>query len=163
MTRLEQLATAIKNHEGWIAPGENPKYPEGSKAYRNNNPGNLRFDEYRKTLGADYEALGFSHFPSFEIGWKALLTLLSDSIQGKRKGLPYSKEQTLPQFFGVYSFVGWKDQAKGIRNDNFTYSGAVADELGIDINTKMGWFLEGVEAGETAESKLAKIKEIVNS
>lgn len=157
MTRLEKLATAIKKHEGYF---------EGSKAFVNNNPGNLRFDAYRQSLGADYENLAFAHFPTYEIGWKALLTLLRDSIEGKRKGLPYSKEQTMPEFFGVYSFIGWLDKASGKRMPNMTYSDAVAKDLDININTRMGWFLEDSEPAtelEVAKAKLAKIKDILNS
>lgn len=143
MNRLEMLATAVKNHEGYFKPLQKAWLPLGSKSYRNNNPGNLRFDAYRQSLGADYEALGFAHFPNYETGWKALMTLLYDSITGKRKGLPYNQEQTIPEFFGVYSFIGWADQKRGIRKSNYTYANAILNEIeGITFYTKMKWFLE---------------------
>lgn len=70
---VQLIAEAIQAHEGWILPGRG--YPRGSRSYRNNNPGNLKFIGQRGSVGAD--TAGFAIFPSFELGWNALLSDLN--------------------------------------------------------------------------------------
>lgn len=57
----DPYASTIQTIEGW--------YP-GSKSYRNNNPGNLRFADQPGASGAD--AQGFAQFPDYTTGLSAL-------------------------------------------------------------------------------------------
>lgn len=59
------LADAIQQEEGY--------YP-GSRSYRNNNPGNLRYVGQAGTTGADSE--GFAVFASYQAGYNALVAQL---------------------------------------------------------------------------------------
>lgn len=59
------LADAIQVHEGWF---------EGSRSYRNNNPGNLRYAGQYEASGQD--AQGFAIFPTYDAGRRALIAQL---------------------------------------------------------------------------------------
>ena len=65
---LGHLADAIQEHEGWTAPHQG--LPRGSVAYRNNNPGNLKYVGQRSAIGKDER--GFAIFPSYDSGRGAL-------------------------------------------------------------------------------------------
>ena len=74
---LNGMCLAIKEMEGYFPPS--PKYPEGSKSWRNKNPGNTKFST--KGYLAKYEPVrkdstGFAIFPSYEIGWLYLKNLV---------------------------------------------------------------------------------------
>jgi hypothetical protein len=57
--------------------GDQDIYSGGSKAWRNNNPGNLRAGEFSNTHGAIGAANGMAIFPDRETGENALRSLLS--------------------------------------------------------------------------------------
>lgn len=60
--------------------GQKTKYVGGTRAWRNNNPGNLRYYDFAKKHGAIGEAGGFAVFPDFATGENAQRALLlSDS------------------------------------------------------------------------------------
>lgn len=80
-TLIETWAEAIKQFEGW--------HP-GSKAYRNNNPGNIK--------GLDGN---FLVFKTPEEGYAYLVDYLTRACTGKHKA--YSPEMTLIEFFRVYA------------------------------------------------------------
>lgn len=62
------LAEAIKEFEGF-APG--------TRAWRNNNPGNLKFTAWTQQQGAiRADDKGFAVFPDFQTGFRALVALL---------------------------------------------------------------------------------------
>jgi hypothetical protein len=60
-TVSDPYASTIQTIEGW--------YP-GSKSYRNNNPGNLKFADQPGATGADPQ--GFAIFPDYKTGFNAL-------------------------------------------------------------------------------------------
>lgn len=65
MLKLERLTLAMAEHEGWLIPNEQ-NCPNGSIAYRNNNPGNLRKSPFSVgTIG------GFALFKTEADGWAA--------------------------------------------------------------------------------------------
>jgi len=77
MFKLERLAYGIAEVEGFYS-SFNPKYPGGSRAYRNHNPGNLRSSPFQVgTLDA------FAVFKSDEIGFFALKWDLLNKALGK--------------------------------------------------------------------------------
>src|SRR4029079_17524757 len=47
---LTKFCLAIQEHEGWLVPGKD--YPKGSRSYRNNNPGNIKYGDFAKSCGA---------------------------------------------------------------------------------------------------------------
>ena len=86
---LEAVADAIMHVEGWYA---------GSRSYRNRNPGNLRASHH--AIGKDKG--GFAIFPSFAMGYAALVTDLRNKFTGNtitRLG----PQSTLLQLFEVYA------------------------------------------------------------
>jgi hypothetical protein len=89
MGDIATLANAIQQVEGYIPP--NVQYPNGSLAYQNNNPGNLR---YAGQVGATQGAGGFAYFPSYDAGYQALENQIT--IQA-------NQGQTLSQFINQYA------------------------------------------------------------
>ena len=65
-------------------------YKVGSRANRNNNPGNLNFAPWQAALGAVLETIPagiqetarFAHFPMPAVGWVAMRTLLQNDYLG---------------------------------------------------------------------------------
>lgn len=117
--RLYQLGEAIKKHEGWYV---------GSRSYRNNNPGNLRWSKYQ--IGRD--SGGYAIFKDYEQGWEALMFQLEIAKDG-RSGV-YSPEMTLREFFAVYA-------PSGDNNNPEAYAQAVADQLKVDITYQIKDFV----------------------
>jgi hypothetical protein len=118
---IEQWANAITEFEGW--------YP-GSRSFRNNNPGNLR---YIRQNGAHNDGGGYAKFNSYEQGWNALMTMLANAAAGKSK--VYQPSMTLVHFFQVYA-----PSADG--NHPIEYAKFVAKRLDVDpFRTKIGTFL----------------------
>ena len=109
------LAEAIKTFEGF--------YP-GTRAYRNNNPGNLKYTSWTREQGAIREDdKGFSVFADYETGWRALLNLLLLRVR-------QHPEWSILDLFNSY--------APPTENDTNAYAQFVAKHVGGDINTKLG-------------------------
>jgi hypothetical protein len=87
---VRQMAEAIKDFEGWYA---------GSRSYRNNNPGNLKFAGQAGATGADES--GHAIFQNYEMGWSALLRQLRIAFLGVSR--VYSPSDTLYDFFNKYA------------------------------------------------------------
>lgn len=123
-TLLIKWAEAIKRHEGWFV---------GSRSYRNNNPGNFRFTDYLKSLGAvGADANNYSIFKTFDAGWGALLQFLRDAqanelrayrlhAQAKGREIP-----TLRDFFEVYA-------PSADSNNPLHYAEVVAEYIGEGV------------------------------
>ena len=89
---LDALAQAIYAYEG---------NKPGDRAFRNNNPGNLRTTTLIEAQDGDHYRI----FPTFRSGYQALLDDLTAKITGKNDhGL--SQESTLVAFFQVYAPAG---------------------------------------------------------
>lgn len=114
---LERWAEAIKVFEGWFGPGT-PGYANGSKSYRNNNPGNLRWSPYE-----DYSIGGFSHFVDYKTGFKGLIHQLEISVDNRSS--VYNADMTLNQFFSIYA-------PSSDNNYPLTYASSVAQQLGVE-------------------------------
>ncbi len=109
---IGQLASAIAGVEGWFNPG--------SRAHRNDNPGNLTasFLDRRK------DDAGFVVFERREEGIAALLHQVAKDVA---RGL------TLRQFLTKY--------APPSENDTERYIRAVADETGVDPDAPLWSYL----------------------
>ena len=117
MTRIEKFAEAIKIHEGWFV---------GSRSYRNNNPGNLKFvgqaHAKKETAGS------FCVFDSYEHGWKALINMITNAVNGK--STIYKPEMTVLQFFQKYA-------PSADSNNPEAYAAFVANRVGFSINSEL--------------------------
>lgn len=111
---LEQFCEAIKKHEGW--------YP-GSRSYRQQNPGNLRWSKYM--IGQDG---GFAMFPDYATGWKALVFQVEIAAQGKSK--VYRPDMTFYDFFAVYAPASDNNAPR-------QYAEQVAKHVGVSPFTKI--------------------------
>ena len=110
MTRLVSWAMAIMEFEG---------YHQGSRSYKNNNPGNLKWPDMKNT-----DELGHSIFPTFRDGWDALIRQLEMAVNGQSK--VYNPEMTLREFHQHYS-----------EKNQTAYAEFVAARLGITSGTKI--------------------------
>lgn len=111
---LERWAEAIKEFEGWFP---------GSRSYRQNNPGNLRWSPF-ETNNID----NFSVFPSYQAGFDALIYQLRLAVEDRSK--VYNSEMTLYEFYQKY--------APSEDNNHPThYAAFVAKKLGVDTRTKL--------------------------
>lgn len=100
---LIRWAEATKQHEGWSV---------GSRSYRNNNPGNFRMAPFIKSLGAiDEDESGYAIFPTYAIGWEALLEFLRTARANQLRAYrAYAQKMQraggiplLKDFYAVYS------------------------------------------------------------
>lgn len=100
--------------------GSSVIFLKGDRAWRNNNPGNIAYGNGKlaKELGAIGKAGGFAVFPSYEIGRKAMFTVLKKTD---------FQERTLAKTIEVWAPA--KD-----RNDTETYKKQIQAWTKIDLN-----------------------------
>lgn len=115
--RVLAMAEAIKAYEGWSP---------SSLSARNNNPGNLR------RWGNTPIKNGYACFPTYDAGWRALCTLITNAASGKSR--IYHPHDSLQQFFSRYAPAS---------DDNYPleYARFVAKRLGVSPNIPIGWLL----------------------
>ena len=122
------LAAAIQQVEGWYPPGSvvgGVSYPQGSLAYRNNNPGNIRPGSL--AVGATGSSGGYAVFPDYQTGYSALVNLIQS---------PSYWNLTLTQFFQKYA-------PAADNNNPAAYASSVAASLGVDPNTPLSILASG--------------------
>lgn len=118
-SKLEVFAKAIQEHEGWF---------NGSRSYRNNNPGNLKFTTYTKSLGAiGKDNLNFCKFADYKSGFSALCRFVQDASNNQLKSY---HDCTIKTFF--LSYAPSYDM-----NDPLAYAMAVAEKVGVKIDTRL--------------------------
>ena len=119
LENLEKFAQAIKTHEGWFT---------SSRSFRNSNPGNLRYTELTKQLGATgKDAQNFCIFPSVAIGTEALKNFIKLAAENKLKAY---KQCNVLTFFETY--------APSSDNNNYlAYARVVAKAVGVPISARL--------------------------
>lgn len=116
MESLLTIPEAIARQEGFLV--------HGSRAQRNNNPGNLNFAEWLSGFGAVLETPvkdehpRFAYFPSVGAGWSALMELLRREYVG------------LSLADAIRKYAPSSDD-----NDTVTYIDAVSEWTGIAPTT----------------------------
>lgn len=116
---LGKFAKAIEEYEGFYI---------GSRAYRNKNPGNLKYTSYTVFLGAiAKDNDNFCVFSDYAAGFKALCRLIEDAGNNRLKAY---KDCDIRKFFNAYAPVLDK-------NEPDEYAGFVAKKLGVPIETKI--------------------------
>lgn len=118
---LLTLAESIAQFEGYNK--------SGSRANRNNNPGNIEFGTFAKEHGAYKGDPRFAIFPSADSGWKALQTLISSKYSNL----------TLYNMMAKY--------APPSENDTKKYADFLAKKVNATVNT----LVSSIIAGSTIE------------
>lgn len=130
---LDQIAAAIQKVEGYYPPGSvvgGVSYPNGSIAYRNNNPGNLNYVGQAGATGAD--ANGYAIFPDYATGYAALI----NQIQ-----IDANKGMTLQQL--IYSWAPPTGDPRG-NNNTSAYVQTVSNATGIAPNASVSDAIAGL-------------------
>ena len=118
------FAKAIQEHEGYF---------KGSRSFRNNSPANFKLGggltDYMKSLGGtSLDPQGFVIFPTYEIGFKALCTFLTDACKGGLRS--YNPKMSLKSFFEKYA-------PSSDNNDPLRYAKQVAKKIGCSVDTTL--------------------------
>lgn len=107
------------------APIISPTSDNGSRSWRNNNPGNLKYGDFAKEAGAvGQDEKGFAIFPTFEEGQKAREKLLFEDER--------YKDQTVRGAISKY--------APSSENDTEKYIKEALKDTGVDENAKLSSF-----------------------
>lgn len=117
VSKLDLWCEAIKKHEGWYA---------GSRSFRNNNPGNIKYIGQISATGKD--SGNFCIFPSYEVGYNELRKLLIRACSGESS--VYKPEMTLYDFYAKYA-----PDSDG--NNSRKYAEVVATFIGVSPQTKI--------------------------
>jgi|CXWL01.1.fsa_nt_gi hypothetical protein len=131
MSFLRQLALAHQKHEGFFAPGQHPQFPNGTVAFLNNNPGNLRYTVGQRVYYGAVPGLGsFSKFPSYEVGLRALM----DDIRLKITGQAGSVKRYMDKHRKDYLDLAFLDYISIYapaedRNDPLNYTKSLVSDL----------------------------------
>ncbi|NQW45607.1 MAG: DUF3892 domain-containing protein [Deltaproteobacteria bacterium] len=104
----------IDGKKRWVKKG-------GNRAWRNNNPGNLKTGAHTRIQGSIGSIGGFAVFPSHEAGTQALIWLLKKQVY-----------QNKTVFEMVSSFAPKED-----RNDPVRYRKLIREKTGLNINKKI--------------------------
>lgn len=124
---LDAFAQQIKRVEGYYPPGT-PGYPTGSLAYRNNNPGNIRYvTYYANHFGAVPGDGGYARFPTYAIGYEALKHQIT---------LDANRGLTIRQMMAKYA-----PASDG--NDPAGYAATIARALGVSVDTLVSVAIAG--------------------
>lgn len=123
-------AMGIQQHEGYLPPS--PARPLGSRSWRNNNPGNIKYVRQPGTVGKD--AQGFAVFVSYEAGFAELVAMLLRIGRGQSQNPRYKATMSLRQFFEVYA-------PSEDNNDPLAYAKAVATRIGVPVDTPVSYLV----------------------
>jgi len=132
-TKLEQFASAIQKKEGW---------GPGTRSFRNNNPGNLRYGFQTGATGVDEK--DFTIFSTKEEGFNALIADIKAKATGKTR-TDLTPDSTLYDFAEVYA-----PEKDG--NDPVAYAEEVAAELGVNPNTTLKDYFAFDQAQEVPDA-----------
>lgn len=116
-SKIEAWADATQQHEGWFP---------GSRSYRNNNPGNIKYVGQPSAIGSD--SLGFCIFATYADGRKSLTDMLIRAATPPAEG--YNPEMTLVQFYERYA-------PSSDNNNPLAYAQFVARKIGVTVDTQI--------------------------
>lgn len=130
MVNVKDFAKAIAKMEGY--------YKTGSRAQRNNNPGNIRKFTPAVVNGKKVILEGYEFYETPELGWAALEKLIMKYVTGqlsvyrspkwvKKWETRHDKSPNLREFFEVYAPAADK-------NDPDNYARFVAKETGLHLD-----------------------------
>ena len=113
------ILTAIASYEGF--------YKTGSRAQRNNNPGNINYEPFMAYEGAELETIPegvnerarFAHFATVDSGWSMLRHLL------------------VTRYIGMTIVAAINKYAPSTENNSNAYAECVAHETGLSLETEL--------------------------
>ena len=133
INKIDESNNADKSHRAISATSEGKsnviytysdnsriRYKNGTRAWRNTNPGNIRYSNFAKSMGAIGTAGRFSVFPSEQVGANALAALL---LTDKYKNL--SIKDAISRY------------APPSENDTNRYQNSIQKATGLDINRRI--------------------------
>ena len=132
-TQPQQQVQQTGNFDGWtvgragkgftefVGPDGKVQRRTGTRAWRNNNPGNIEYGKFAKAHGAIGTDGRFAVFPSYQAGRAAKEQLLFNSTGYSGKTLAQAITRYAPHF----------------ENDTNGYIGTVARDTGVDPNTPL--------------------------
>lgn len=123
---LDEFCKAIHEYEGYFQPS--PRYPKGSRSWRNNNPGNIRCTPIKNSRANGTDTLGFCTFQDYETGYMALKVMIANACSGKSK--VYNPEMSILQFFEKYA-------PTTDANQPMKYAAYVASKLKVGTNYQL--------------------------
>jgi len=125
MKYIKAMAGANNSVVYEIDDGRSYLWSGGTRAWRNNNPGNIRGGDFANRRGAIGTAGGFAIFPNYETGFTALIALLCTSTY---------QQLTMEQAINRY--------APPIENNTGAYVTAVEKQIGVSRTTPMSQLSE---------------------
>jgi hypothetical protein len=123
---VRDFALAIQEYEGYYAPGQHAKHPNGTLSWRNRNPGNIRYAGQKRAIGKD--KLNFAIFKSYEDGFATLVEMIVRAVQGK--STVYAPTMSIMDYFKKYA-------PSADNNNPDAYAKFVADKLKVSPTTKI--------------------------
>jgi len=120
-----QVETGFINGKPYVKIGNQMRIG-GTRSWRNNSPGNIKFVGQGSAIGQDKG--GFCIFPSYEVGFQALSNMIKRAASGESK--VYKPNMTFVQFFNVYA-------PSSDKNDPDQYARVVAKACGVAITTEI--------------------------
>lgn len=118
-----------------------PQAGDGSRAWRNNNPGNIKMGPLARSLGAtEADEKGFAKFPSYDAGRKAQEKLLFE-------GANY-KDKTIAE-----AIKTWAPASDG--NDPNGYAQLLAKAAGVSVDTPLA-SLDAEQRGRLLDAQQKK-------
>jgi hypothetical protein len=139
----EALADCIMQFEGWVSIGQSNAIPNGSRSWRNRNPGNLR--PYNPSQARDLDQ--YRVFNSLTDGFAALLADLNHKLM-----IDFAPTDTLLSVMSKYAPVG-------DNNNPTTYTIFIVHRLTlilgrpINITTTIGEFLYGPSKSQSVQTR----------
>lgn len=115
------VAEAGKGYTVLVGPDGKAVRREGSRNWRNNNPGNIEFGPFARSMGAIGTDGRFAVFPTYEMGRKAKQTLLWGSKGYRGKTIAGAIARYAPAF----------------ENPTEAYTRAITRALGVPADTPM--------------------------
>lgn len=94
---------------------------EGTRAWRNNNPGNIEYGEFARSMGAVGSDGRFAVFPNYEAGRSAKEKLLFNTSSYKNLSITGAVNRYAPSF----------------ENDTGAYTRSITDDLGVPETTSL--------------------------
>jgi len=94
---------------------------EGTRAWRNNNPGNIEYGDFARSMGAVGSDGRFAVFPNYEAGRRAKERLLFNTSSYRNLSITGAVNRYAPSF----------------ENDTGAYTRSITDDLGLPATTSL--------------------------
>lgn len=128
-----EFCMAVQRHEVYSAPGEDSRWPNGTRSFHDNNPGNLKYANQIGTTGEDKDS--FAMFKDYDSGFRALYHQVEIAAKGQSARYKNPTYDTLKKIWrpmNLYDFFLVYDSSFG---DN---PKAYAEDVAADMSKAAG-------------------------